>query len=107
MPKERSFLQAEKQNPKGSKTFRELTYPKATLTIAYTPLRNLLLIFGGWELCSRPPKMSKGTERDQEKFFSRGLPSQIQHSTNTKKQTILTQKHCLFFCAVFDIKALR
>ncbi len=61
------------------------------------PLRNLLLIFGGWELCSRPPKMSKGTERDQEKFFSRGLPSKKQNSTNTKKQTMLTQKHCLFF----------
>ena len=65
------------------------------------PLRNLLLIFGGWELCSRPPKMSKGTERDQEKFFSRGLPSKKQNSTNTKKQTMLTQKHCLFFCLSF------
>jgi len=60
------------------------------------PLRNLLLIFGGWELCSRPPKMSKGTERDQEKFFSRGLPSQIQHSTNKNRQYLHKSTVCFF-----------
>lgn len=41
--------------------------------VAYPPFRNLLMIFGGWEFYSRPPKMTNSPKRVQERFFSEEL----------------------------------
>lgn len=67
-----------KQNPKGSKTFRELTYPKATLTIAYTPLRNLLSFFLHWVYDPNGEKAVRDSKRVQEKHFSEEILNSIQ-----------------------------